>query len=108
MRMPEGGGTSPLTRTDPDAISSSAARRLATPDRARKRFSLSNHVVSAWPSASDSGLGQMVERLEAHGLQKSHRGAIELPLAWPGPAYDLGNHAAQLGCGGHTLTIHSA
>src|SRR5947209_7849251 len=103
MRTPDGGDTSPLTRTDPDAISSSAARLLATPDRARKRFSLSNHVVSAAPSASDRRLRQMVERLEAHHLQEAHGRAIELRLAGSGPAPDLGDQVAQLEVGEHAL-----
>src|SRR6266566_740907 len=103
--MPDGGDTSPLTRTDPDAISSSAARLLATPDRARKRFSLSNHAASASPSASDGRLGQMVERFEAHHLQEAHGRAVQLRLAGTGPASDLGDEVTQLEVGEHALAI---
>src|SRR5205823_5949988 len=52
ISKPVAGGLSPLMRTEPDAIRSSAARRLATPARARKRFSRSlverSRRLSAW------------------------------------------------------------
>src|SRR5438445_13816032 len=41
IEMPVGGGRTPFTGTEPEEMSSSAARRLATPDRARNLFSLS-------------------------------------------------------------------
>src|SRR5256886_2973528 len=41
ISMPVGGGRTPFTRTEPEEMSSSAARRLATPDRARNLFNLS-------------------------------------------------------------------
>src|SRR6202040_4217878 len=86
---PEGGETSPFTRTDPEAISSSAPRLLATPDRARKRFSLSNHAASKSSQAREGRLRQVVQRLQAHHVQKSHRRAIELRLSGPAAAADL-------------------
>src|SRR5579859_3283768 len=84
--IPSAGGRRPLTSTLPDAISWSAARREATPERARKRFSRSAVAVTR---AAARRVGELVEGLQAEHLQEAHGRPVELGLPGPGAAADL-------------------
>src|ERR1051326_7597247 len=95
MIKPSVGGTCPFTRTAPDAIKPSAARRLATPDLARNAL-------------SRTGRGQMIERLQPQHLQEPHGGAVELRLPRTAAPADLGDEVAKLEVGQHALAVHAA
>src|SRR2546421_6772959 len=98
MRRPSSAG-SPFTATRPSAISSSDARRLATPAAASTFWSFSVWLLGTQrvlERLHDLGTGhevaerrQVVERVEAELLQEQQGGAVEDGLAGTGVAGDL-------------------
>jgi len=50
----------------------------------------------------------VIERLETHHLEKPHRGAVQLRLAWARRAPDFGDQIAQLEVGEHALAVNTA
>src|SRR3954447_10238024 len=95
--------TSPLTVTRPPAISSSLARRLATPAAARTFCSFSLNAKRVLELLHDLGAGdevaerrQVVEVVQPQLLQKQRRGAVQQGLARPGVAGHLLDIAAML------------